>query len=43
MMQDDSVKDHLPSREHIFEFRLIPSERDQSELTATNIRIISSL
>jgi uncharacterized LabA/DUF88 family protein len=43
MMQDDSVKDYLPSREHIFEFRLIPSERDQSELTATNIRIVCSL
>ena len=24
MMQDDSVKDYLPSRDHIFEFRLIP-------------------
>jgi len=43
MMQDNSVKDYLPSREHIFEFRLIPSERDQNELTATNIRIVCSL
>ena len=43
MMQDDSVKDYLPSRDHIFEFRLIPSERDQSELTAANIRIVCSL
>ena len=43
MMQNNSVKYSLPSRDHIFEFRLIPSERDQNELTATNIRIASSL
>ncbi len=43
MMQDNSVKDNLPSRDHIFEFRLIPSGRDENELTATNIRIVCSL
>lgn len=42
MMQNSAVKDALPSREHIFEFRLIPSERDESELTATGIRLVGS-
>ena len=43
MMLDSAMKDFLASREHVFEFRLIPSERDESELTATNIRLVSAL
>lgn len=40
---DDNITHKLPSREHIFEFRLAPSERGPDKLSAIDIRLASEL
>lgn len=40
---DDSVTGKLPSRDHIFEFKLVPSERGPDKLSAVEIRLLSEL
>lgn len=42
-LQDESLTSKLPSRDHIFEFRLAPSERGPDKLSAVEIRLISEL
>jgi uncharacterized LabA/DUF88 family protein len=42
-LQGDSVTHRLPSRDYIFEFKLVPSERDPDKLTAVDIRLASDL
>lgn len=42
-LKDDTVSGKLPDRDFIFEFRLIPSERDPDKLSASDIRLVSEL
>lgn len=40
---DQTLTDELPSRDLIFEFRLVPSERNPDELNAVSIKLASRL
>lgn len=42
-LDDASITGRLPSREHIFEFRLAPSERGPDKTNAVDIRLVSEL
>ena len=40
---ESGLTNKLPSRDYIFEFKLVPSERDPDKLSATEIRLASEL
>ncbi len=42
-LENESVKNRLPNREMIFEFKLVKSERNPDELNAMDIRMVSEL